>query len=414
MKFLARLFVIFLCCQTAFIGSMAFAAPGDNTVLMVSFDGFRSDYVERWNLANFRKVIAQGSVADSLLPSYPSKTFPNHYTLVTGQYPGTHGLVDNSFYAPELDATYSMGNRTAVENSAFYGGLPLWQHVINQGLVSASYFWVGSEAPVSGSYPSLWKKYEGSIPDSERVTTVLDWLNLPSGERPSFITLYFSLVDSAAHTYGPLSEETRKSALVADALVGQLVEGLSKLPIDVDLVIVSDHGMLELPADPAIGLALDTINLPQTGIRIVNGQTQVHLYSKDESLLESWIKEHQEQAQHFRIIRRNDTPQEWHYRDNVHIGDVLLVAEAGYVFTASMSALSFNSTGVVGVHGYDPTNEKDLHGIFYAMGPHVATGMNTGTVANVDVAPFVARLLQIPPIPGAESDGGPLLAIIRP
>ena len=178
-------------------------------VIMISFDGFRHDYVEKFDAPNFKSFIANGASAEAMMPSFPSKTFPNHYTMVTGLYPGNHGLVDNSFYDPTLDVQYGMRNRALVENPAFYGGLPLWQLVQKNGMKSASYFWVGSETAIAGSFPDYYHIYDGDVNNDDRITAVIDWLKLPQDQRPNYISLYFSLVDSESHASGPNSEKTK-------------------------------------------------------------------------------------------------------------------------------------------------------------------------------------------------------------
>ena len=172
-------------------------------VLMISFDGFRHDYVEKYDAPHFKAFIEKGAKAEALTPSFPSKTFPNHYSLVTGMYPGNHGLVDNSFYDEELDVVYRASKRELVENPAFYGGLPLWQLTQQNGMKSASYFWVGSEAPVAGSFPDYYYIYDGSVSNEARIDEVVRWLNLPEEDRPHFISLYFSLVDSLLKSAKP-------------------------------------------------------------------------------------------------------------------------------------------------------------------------------------------------------------------
>src|SRR5688500_9149888 len=157
-------------------------------VILVSFDGFRYDYVEKYDLPNFKSFIKKGSASDGMIPSFPSKTFPNHYTLVTGLYPGHHGLVDNAFYDPTLHQYYAIRDRAAVHNPAYYGGTPLWQLAQQQGLKTASFFWVGSEAPIQGKYPDYYFDYDESVPNKKRVDQTVAWLKLPPTERPHFIS----------------------------------------------------------------------------------------------------------------------------------------------------------------------------------------------------------------------------------
>ena len=156
-------------------------------VVLVSFDGFRYDYVQRFNLPHFKKFIREGSCAKGLIPSFPSKTFPNHYTLVTGLYPGNHGLVDNHFYDPEMRKQYSMKDRAVAVDPRYYGGTPLWQLAQQQGMRSASYFWVGSEVEIQHKLPDYYLKYDESVADASRVEQTIAWLQLPEKERPHFI-----------------------------------------------------------------------------------------------------------------------------------------------------------------------------------------------------------------------------------
>jgi predicted AlkP superfamily pyrophosphatase or phosphodiesterase len=404
--------IIWICFLTVY-SLPAFAETRDRYVLMVSFDGFRADYVELWSLPNFSLVIDNGAGAESLVPAFPSKTFPNHYTLVTGMYPGSHGIVDNSFYAPELGLSYSIGNRSAVTNPDFYSGIPLWQHLENNGFRSASYFWVGSEAPVAGAYPSKWEVYDETVPNTERIATVMEWFSAPEQERPHFVSLYFDLVDSASHEHGPLSEETRNTAIEADMLVGEIIRQLETLPVEVDLILVSDHGMEEVQDDPDFKISLDELGLPQPGIRAVNGQTLVHLYAENDTALFAWFEAHQTDNAHLKVMRREQTPDEWHYRIHPHTGEVLLIADPGYVFVNNAQQKMQGQGEIRGVHGYDPRQNPALQGIFYAAGPHIKQGQHLGRISNIEVAPFVARLLQLPVLPDAESDGGELLGLVN-
>jgi predicted AlkP superfamily pyrophosphatase or phosphodiesterase len=201
--------------------SSQFAKAQDKTqVLLISFDGFRHDYVERFEAPNFKAFIAQGTAAKSLVPSFPSKTFPNHYSIITGLYPGHHGLISNSFYDSKRNEKYSIRNRKVVEDPYYYGGTPLWQLTQENGHKAASFFWVGSEAPIKGSFPDFYKIYDGSVSNYARVDSVISWMGLPALERPLFTSLYFDLVDTQCHRFGPNSQELREAVLEADTILG--------------------------------------------------------------------------------------------------------------------------------------------------------------------------------------------------
>jgi predicted AlkP superfamily pyrophosphatase or phosphodiesterase len=171
-----------------------------STVILISFDGWRWDYLDRYEAPHLRALAARGVRAEGLIPAFPSVTYPNHYTLVTGLYPDHHGVVANSMVDPAIGADrFTMSSATARDPS-WWGGEPIWTTVIKRGGRSASMFWPGSEA----NPPTYWLPYDGAMPNSARVARVLEWLRLPDAARPSFVTLYFSDVDSAGHRYGPM------------------------------------------------------------------------------------------------------------------------------------------------------------------------------------------------------------------
>src|SRR5882762_1845619 len=207
-----RIVIVLLLFITHFSLAQNTASP---YVVLVSFDGFRYDYVSRFHPPNFEKFIHEGTAAEGMIPSFPSKTFPNHYTLVTGLYPGHHGLVDNQFYDPELKIKYSIRDKAVVQNPAFYGGTPLWILAKRQGVRSASCFWVGSETVIQGEKPDYFLDYDEAFSNDKRVQQTLEWLKLPEKERPHFITLYFSLVDTEGHDTGPNSEALKRTVLKA-------------------------------------------------------------------------------------------------------------------------------------------------------------------------------------------------------
>ena len=227
-----------------------------------------------------------GWLLRGLVPGFPSSTFPNHYSIVTGLYPGRHGIIGNGFYDRARDARYRLGDRKAVEDGTWYGGEPLWVAVEKAGMRAASYFWVGSEADVQGIRPSYYKTYDGSIANAERVDQVLDWLQLPIGERPNFVTLYFSTVDSAGHRYGPDSNEVKQAVASVDKQVGRLVTGLAGIDQPVYLMVSSDHGMQQVDADQTVFLA-DVMALGRWrgSNQIILGGAYAFFYSDDVQLV---------------------------------------------------------------------------------------------------------------------------------
>src|SRR6266550_4951704 len=220
-------------------------------VVLVSLDGFRYDYTERYGAKNLLDMALRGvSAPNGMIPSYPSVTFPNHYTIVTGLYPEHHGIVANNFYDPERKEKYSFSDPKTNGDGSWYGGTPLWVLAEQQGMRSACLFWPGSEAEIQGKRPSYYLHLDDKFPDEQRVQQILAWLRLPVKERPHFITLYYSNVDHAGHEFGPGAPETGEAVRHVDEMIGILYEGIARLGLSVDLIVVADHGMVTLQGGP--------------------------------------------------------------------------------------------------------------------------------------------------------------------
>lgn len=398
MKAVILIFLSLLLCHVN-----GFGQPKDTPyVILVSFDGFRYDYVEKYDLKNFKSFIGKGSASEGMIPSFPSKTFPNHYTLVTGLYPGHHGLVDNTFYDPKRNEPYSMRIRERATDSYYYGGTPLWQLARQQGIKSGSVFWVGSE--VTTAHPDYYFPYDESMPDTTRVNHVISWLKLPLAERPHFITLYFSSPDHEAHNYGPVSEEARQAVLRSDKMLGRLMEQLQKISLPVNVVLVSDHGMLELKQQEETFIYLDKLFISNdTEITIANGGTQAHVYLKNTDRLEAVYKKLKQLEKNFTVYSQREFPKHWHYA-NVRAGDILIVAKPGfYIRDKPETAPPKNASSIrFGAHGYDPHDVQEMRGIFYAQGPNIQAAQKIPVFENIHVYPFLARILRLttPPIDG--------------
>jgi predicted AlkP superfamily pyrophosphatase or phosphodiesterase len=368
-------------------------------VIMISFDGFRYDYVKNFNPPNFKAFIKKGSQAEAMIPSFPSKTFPNHYTLVTGLTPGHHGLVDNSFYDRTRKTTYGMRDQEKVIDPYYYGGVPLWQLAREHGIKSASYFWVGSEMNVEERRPDYYFPFNDKVEPQHRVDQVVAWLNLPEKERPHFITLYFSFPDHEGHNHGPRSEEVRQAVLRADTLLGNLMKSLETVKLPVNVIVVSDHGMHELIAKPDTYISTnELINKKDTSIIVVNGSTQAHLYVADLAKRDSVYKSLKSKEKGFRIYKRDEFPERWDYKTD-RTGDLLLEADNDHYIRegAWNNLLEASRLGnMFGVHGYDPENLADVRGIFYAQGPNIRQGMVIPAFQNIHVYPLIAKILGLP------------------
>ena len=336
----------------AYAGS-DFGAEDDNYVVMLSLDGFRHDYLDKYDAPNLERLVATGINSKGLVPGFPSSTFPNHYSIVTGLYPGNHGLIGNSFYHRERGQKYAMKNAKAVTDGSWYGGLPLWQAVQQAGMPTASFFWVGSEAKIQGAYPSFYERYSGRVPNAQRVAQTLEWLRLPLAQRPRLVTLYFSTVDSAGHNHGPDSAQVRSAVRAVDKQVGVLMDGLAKLDLPVNLIITSDHGMDAVLTEKVVFLD-DHINLAQWRGQslLIPGGPLAYFYSPDKALVSSTYAKLRGVA-NVRIFKSGSLPKSFHFNANdPRTPDLILVADpGGYI---GLRRAKDQNRVLKGAHGYRP------------------------------------------------------------
>lgn len=371
--------------------------PFKNYVVLVSLDAFRWDYSKIYNTPNLNKLAHDGVKADRMLSSFPTVTFPNHYSIATGLYPDHHGLIDNSFSAPDLGLFYRMGDRTAVENPAFYGGEPIWVTAEKQGVRSASFFWVGSEAPVGGMHPTYWKKYDKTVTFEERIDTVIKWLGYPSDKRPELVTLYFDEPDATSHTFGPVSPQTRKVVERLDSLMGVLREKLSALPVakKINLIILSDHGMEAV--SPSRYTSIKSV-VPERMIASISGGNPVYLINPAEGKKDS-VLYLLNKSKGMKAWSKSKLPPKWHYGTNPRIPEVIVVADSSWSIGTKPDGSSIKG----GAHGYDNSN-SDMFSIFYAAGPSFRKNYRFKELDNIDVYDLVCRILKIAP---AKNDGNP-------
>lgn len=375
-------------------------------VIMVSFDGFRYDYVKNFNPPNFKKFIAKGSQAEALIPSFPSKTFPNHYSLVTGLNPGNHGLVDNRFYDPQRKAIYTMSDKIKVADPYYYSGVPLWELAKRNGLKSASYFWVGSELTDESRRPDYYFPFDDKVDPQKRVDQVIDWLKLPAAERPHFITLYFSFPDHEGHNYGPNSEQTKQAVLRADSLLGNLMQRVEATSLPVNVILVSDHGMKELSVEEKTYIFInELIDRKNRAVIIANGGTQTHLYIQDKHKQDSAYAVLKKNEKNYTVMRKSEYPERWHYK-NDRVGDLMIVADPGFYIREGNRERFLKVAKIgskEGVHGYDPVDVMEMRGIFYAQGPNIKSGLTLKPFQNIHIYPLVAKILGLP-LPQIDGD----------
>lgn len=358
-------------------------------VILISADGFRYDLADKYNATHLQQLRDSGVAAAYMQPSFPSLTFPNHFTIVTGLYPAHHGLADNGFYDEKRNAFYGMGNKNAVADSSWYTGTPLWVLAEKQQMLSASFYWVASESAIQGIRPSYYYVYNEKIDIDSRINTVKSWLQLPEDKRPHLITFYLPEVDHAEHLYGPDSKQAEKAVHFIDESIGKMVAAVNTLNLPVNFIFLSDHGMtkVDTAATMAMPAAIDT-----SKFRVPYGDALVHLYAKNKADILPTYKALKKEAVNFNVYLINKTPKRWHYRSKDdafdRLGDMLLVPILPKVFNFSKRSTT------IGKHGFDPAID-DMHATFYAWGPAFKQQLKIGGFENVNVYPLIAKILGL-------------------
>lgn len=365
------------------------------TVLLVSLDGFMPDYLERFDTPNLDRIAAEGTRAEALIPVFPPKTFPNHYSIVTGLHPSNHGVVSNTMYDPVMDASFRISDNDAVSDGRWWGGEPLWVTIQRQGGIAATFFWPGSEAEIGGVRPRYWKTYEHGFPNQQRVDTVLAWIDLPEENRPTFITLYFSDVDSQGHSHGPFSEEAERAAEHVDSIIGRLMDGLEARGIldEVDLIVVSDHGMAEVSSERIVILD-DYVDVNNLHIVDRSPVLMARPVDADAHALVAALNA----APQLTAYHRDDVPEHWHFSGHIRIPEVIAEAADGWTIMTRSQYNRFGQQLRGGAHGYDNLLPS-MQGIFLARGPSFETGRVVGPFGNVHLYNMMASILGVDAAP---------------
>ncbi len=369
------------------------AQQAKHYVVLVSLDGFRYDYAVKYGAKNLLQIAAHGASApQGMIPSYPTVTFSNHYTLVTGLYPEHHGIVANNFYDPARKERYSYLDPKATVDGSWYGGTPIWVLAEQQGMRSASFFWVASEAEIQGKRPSYYLKYDAAYPDEKRVDVVLSWLKLPPKQRPHVITLYYPNVDYAGHKHSPDSPEVAEAVKHLDDMIGRLAIGLASLKLPVDLIVVSDHGEAAAVKEWTY---LDKFT-DLSRFTVAGDVVTTLLYPDSDADAKKAYEELRGASDKFTVYRRANVPARLHYDANPREGDPIVVA-TGPSYIRAHEALSFGDPPNTdpGQHGYDPHLVPEMKGIFYAEGPDIRAGVTVAPFENVNVYPLIANILGL-------------------
>jgi predicted AlkP superfamily pyrophosphatase or phosphodiesterase len=380
-------------------------AEDDPILILISFDGFRWDYDSRFPAPNLHALARRGVRAKEMIPSFPVLTFPNHYTIVTGLYPEHHGVVANNIVEPGYPVKFTMSNDDAVRDGRWWGGEPLWVTAERQGRRSAAMFWPGTEAEIRGLRPSYYRAFDGKLPAASRTAQVLEWLALPQGQRPSFITLYFDDVDHAGHDHGPDSVEMRRAVATLDHELGTLAAGVRQLGLDAQttLIVTSDHGMAPLSESRLI-LLDDYIDV--SAVDVIESGGFLALAPREGVELMPLYQRLRDAHPRLRVYTRDAVPSRLHYSNNPRIAPIIGIPDAGWAVTTRAVRQRRHDDGrapQAATHGFDPANTI-MHAIFVAAGPELRRGLVVEPFENVDLYNFICAVLKITPAP---NDGHP-------
>jgi alkaline phosphatase D len=366
-------------------------AESQHYVVLVSLDGFRWDYAKRDGATHLLALGKQGVWApEGMLPSFPSLTFPNHFTIVTGLYPEHHGLVANSFFDEARQARYGISDAKAVTDGSWYSGTPLWSLAESQGMRAACFFWPGSEAKIAGFQPTYYLKFDDKVDNKARIDQVLEWLRLPVADRPHFITLYYSEPDHEGHEFGPDAAETRAAIKKVDELIGTLKAGLDKTGLPIDLVVVSDHGMAKVEGGWITLDQFADLKDFETAGALLYGKTE-----EDRARVYNQLKKASSQ---FVVYRRKDVPAGLNFNQNPREGDPVVIATGPYAIRAhGPPAGREDRPPTLGMHGFDPHRLPAMKASFFAAGPDIVEGKTVAPFANVNLYPWLAHLLGLTP-----------------
>ena len=376
-------FICFLCLFSLIIQAQ------DTYTVVVTCDGFRWDFSIMYDTPTM-DMLAKKGIQSDMQPTYPASTFPNHYAIATGLYPDHHGLVNNTFWDPDLQLTYAVGNPVTGQDPRFFGGEPIWLTAERQGVKSATIYWVGSDLKDDSRHASYWYDYAKKplLTPDERVQKALEYLQLPEPERPHFIMVYFEEPDQTQHTYGPNCEQTRQAVKETDEAVGKLYAGLMQLPIasKINFIVLSDHGMaLEDPS--RVINPHDYLQPEWYDKMVISIPTYIFTKPQYRETVYNALKD----LPHLTVWKKEEIPAYLHYGTNRRIGDILVAPDMGWEFRDT-------PRNGLGAHGYDPT-DVDMHSLFRAVGPAFKQGYIARQFENVDIYPLLCHLMGIQPAP---------------
>lgn len=379
-------------------------------LILISIDGYRADYLARGLSPNLAALAATGVRAKAMKPAFPTLTFPNHYTIVTGLYPDHHGIVDNRFLDPVTGAKFVYNDPKTTSDPHWWGGEPLWVGVERKGEQAATMFWPGSDVDIDGVRPEHWRQFEGKVTPDERVDQLLHWLDLPAGKRPDFATLYFEQVDHAGHGHGPNSSQVDAALREVDAALGRLIAGLKKrgMYAATNIVVVSDHGMTAT-SETRIVVLDRIVDIGEVKVITAGVLTGLEAKPGDEAAVDAaLLRPHP----HMRCWKKSAIPARLHYGTNPRIPPILCLADDGWLIDTQTYLNNPQHHTSQGEHGYD-NDDPRMRALFVAEGPAFKRGVIFPEFDNVDVYPLLAKILGIRPAPNDGNIGNVAAMLAR-
>ena len=374
------------------------------TVILISLDGFRYDYIDKYSPPTLNTLARDGVRAKWMIPSFPTKTFPNHYTIATGLYPQNHGIVENNVW--DYDKKFEMSNTRRVEEPYWWLGEPIWVTAEKQGQRSASYFFVGTNTLIEETKPSITRRYNGNVPNTMRVDKLLSWFDLPSATRPTMMTMYFSETDDVGHEFGPDAEETKYAAWEVDSYIARLMAGLKTRKIDdkVNIIIVSDHGMAAV--DQRNAIIMDEFFDPKDknlADPVMTTGEIWQIFPKPGK--EDYLMNRLSGIKNATCWRKKDIPKRLHYNEGRRIAPIVCSSDEGWYMTdrerydKDKDMVEFPRTK--GAHGYD-NRYQSMMATFVAHGPAFKKGYVADPFENIEVYNIMCKILKLKP---AKNDG---------
>ena len=403
--------LLLLCCFSWFssccVAASVKAGGEAQTLLLISIDGFSQQYWQKYQAPALHQLAKDGTRAQSMQPAFPTKTFPNHYSIVTGLYPAHHGIVENNIYDASFDAIFRMSKPEEVTNARWWLGEPVWVTAEKQGVKTGTYFYPGSEAAIQGVRPALWQPYDGKITNEQRVQSVLGWLDLPVQQRPKFLTMYFSTVDDAGHAYGPDSTQVAKAIAQVDSALALLVQGLKQRDLDgkINIMLVSDHGMAKVEEQQVI--VLDELFEHKRAALTLWTPEIVSIFPKPGELEFIYQQLKAGLPKQARVYKKAELPARWNYQDSNRIAPLVVVPDTGWRLMQRVRYQEWlakpGKSLTTGSHGYD-NNSPEMQAIFVGQGPAFVKGTEISAFANIELYNLMSRILGIKP---AANDGNP-------